>query len=472
MKKKKVVLLIGAAAMVAVAAVNVNVSFKRGKAPNVSLAQARVLAYGENDEQPYVDPCIISATTLLSLSSYKMALTNSNLSGGVAIRNNTSTGTVAYGLDVEQGVTSSRTSVAVRAHALAAAETFGSQAYGVYAVAGNAANNYGVYAGLKGCGNGAALFATSDATLGHVVSGKFAGYFQGPVYASSMGIGGINSSYSLYVAGSARIGGQVFNLSDERHKSNIKKLGGALDIVGKLRPVTYNLKQEDVSRYRALVPDSVKLENEGALRSYLGLGKARNVRKKHVGFVAQELQKVFPELVHSDTEGTLSVDYISLVPILAGAIQEQSKTIQGQSKTIEQQNETIDRMSEAIELLSERLEALESASGEKAFERGEANAKEQAADNLQLGNFSFSLFPNPASSGSVVTIDYTMHVDAPVAIELYSSMGKKVRQVLPNQHRQAGSYSVQASLAGLLVGPYVVRVTSGNHVESKHLLVN
>jgi uncharacterized coiled-coil protein SlyX len=470
--------------MVAVAAINVNVSFVRGKTPNVSLKQARALANGENPEPPH-DPCAISATTLLVMSSYKMALTNSSLNGGIAIRNNTTAGTAAYGLDVEQGVRSSRSSTAVRAHALSATQTTGSQAYGVNAVAGNAANNYGVYAGLKGCGNGAALFATTNATLSHVVSGKYAGYFQGPVYASSMNIGGINSSYSLYVAGSAQIAGQVFTLSDERHKSNIKKLGGALDIVGKLRPVTYNFKPDDVSKLRALAPDSVKVESESVLRSYLGLGKARNIKKKHVGFVAQELQKVFPELVHSDTEGTLSVDYISLVPILAGAIQEQSKTIQeqnktiqGQSRTIEQQNETIERMNEAIERLSERLEALENSSGKTTAEGDKASIEGsqgvkigQGAESQEVRNFSFSMFPNPTSNGSIVTIDYTMHVDAAISIDLHNQMGQLVRQLLPKQRRQVGSYSVQTPISGLNVGVYVVRMVSGNHVESKQLLV-
>jgi uncharacterized coiled-coil protein SlyX len=476
MKKKRILLLIGAVAVVAVAAVNVNVSFVRGKSPNVSLGQVRALAYGENPP-PYVDYCAISATTLLNLSSYKMALTNTNLTGGVAIRNNPSAGAVAYGLDVEQAVRDSRSSVAVRAHALAATETFGSQAYGVYAVAGNAANSYGVYAGLKGCGYGAALYATDDVDYSPHVNSRYAAYFRGSTYASSMNIGG-TGYHTLHVSGNIGITGSLYTISDKRHKANIKKLGGALEIVTKLRPVTYNLKQEDLSKYRELVPDSLSSADDNQLRKRFGLGKKRNTNKKHVGFVAQELEEVFPELVHSDIEGTLSVDYVSLVPVLAGAIQEQSKTIEGQNKTIkkqskviDKQNEIIDEMHEAIELLSRRLEALEGVNEQAAIGNGQTAAA-GGEDKVELGNFSFSMFPNPASSGAMVTVEYTMHVDAPVAIELYNSMGKMVRLLLPKQHQPVGTYSVQTSVAGLLVGPYVVRVTSGKEVESKHLLVN
>ncbi len=46
-----------------------------------------------------------------------------------------------------------------------------------------------------------------------------------------------------------------------------------------------------------------------------------------VGFSAQEVQKVFPELVSEDEQGYLSVDYLSLIPMLVEALKTQQARI-------------------------------------------------------------------------------------------------------------------------------------------------
>ncbi len=152
--------------------------------------------------------------------------------------------------------------------------------------------------------------------------------------------------------------------------------------------------------------------------------------------------------LHTIAKRMLSVDYVALIPVLAGAIQEQNKII-------EKQNETIQQMNEAFQMLTSRLEALE-----------------KGTNNVQEKNFSFSLYPNPATSG-FVTIDYSMNVNAPIGMELYSStFGQKMKVLLPVQNQNAGSYSIQASVSGLTPGTYIVRVSSGNQVESKQLIIS
>jgi hypothetical protein len=49
-----------------------------------------------------------------------------------------------------------------------------------------------------------------------------------------------------------------------------------------------------------------------------------------IGLLAQDIQKVFPELVKEsgDEDGTLSINYQGLVPILINAIKEQQKELQ------------------------------------------------------------------------------------------------------------------------------------------------
>jgi hypothetical protein len=46
-----------------------------------------------------------------------------------------------------------------------------------------------------------------------------------------------------------------------------------------------------------------------------------------LGYIAQEVEKVIPELVFTDEEGYKSLSYGQLVSIGIGAVQEQQKTI-------------------------------------------------------------------------------------------------------------------------------------------------
>ena len=57
-------------------------------------------------------------------------------------------------------------------------------------------------------------------------------------------------------------------------------------------------------------------------------------------------------------------------------------------------------------------------------------------------------------------------------IELYNSAyGQKIKTLVPRQNLSAGAYSVQASVARLNTGTYIVRATSGDQVESKQLIL-
>ena len=56
-----------------------------------------------------------------------------------------------------------------------------------------------------------------------------------------------------------------------------------------------------------------------------------------IGLLAQEVQKAFPELVKTsnDSEGTLSVNYQGMIPVLINAIKEQQKQIDELKSLIE-----------------------------------------------------------------------------------------------------------------------------------------
>jgi len=111
---------------------------------------------------------------------------------------------------------------------------------------------------------------------------------------------------------------QVTTDSDENLKENIKNLDGSLGKIQKLRGVSYNLK----SGYFNVSDPSLK-------------AKLDPENKNEIGFLAQELKEVFPEVVFLDTTSNLySVSYSSLVPVLVEAIKEQQAQIEELKKII------------------------------------------------------------------------------------------------------------------------------------------
>ncbi len=75
-----------------------------------------------------------------------------------------------------------------------------------------------------------------------------------------------------------------------------------------------------------------------------------------VGLIAQELEKVYPELVFTDADGYKSVNYAQLTPVLIEAIKEQ----QAQIEALKQQNTALKaETTAATEALEARLRRLE-----------------------------------------------------------------------------------------------------------------
>lgn len=94
--------------------------------------------------------------------------------------------------------------------------------------------------------------------------------------------------------GSGGIGGDCCPFSDERLKQNVQRLENPTENLLKLHGVTFNWKQND---------------------------------KADIGLIAQDVQKVYPQLVH--TEGDhLQVDYQKLVAPLIESVRELNARVQ------------------------------------------------------------------------------------------------------------------------------------------------
>ena len=57
------------------------------------------------------------------------------------------------------------------------------------------------------------------------------------------------------------------------------------------------------------------------------LNSSKVKEKTRLGFIAQDLKAIFPELVDEDKDGYMSVDYVGLIPVLVESVKEQQAQI-------------------------------------------------------------------------------------------------------------------------------------------------
>ena len=167
---------------------------------------------------------------------------------------------------------------------------------------GTTADNVGMVA--VGVNNAAGIGDTAEQYF--YVDGQYTGSNPGVAFVvgngdidSSNGLAGSNSSYAFIVNydGSATLAGDLTVNSDARLKSNIVTLGSTLSKLLLIDGKSYTMKSNE------------------------------NVEK--IGLLAQDVLAAFPELVKKggDEDGTLSVNYQGLIPVLINAIKEQQEQI-------------------------------------------------------------------------------------------------------------------------------------------------
>lgn len=111
--------------------------------------------------------------------------------------------------------------------------------------------------------------------------------------------------------------------SDARMKKDINGLDGVGSMLADIEPVSYRLTD-------AAPAEKASAANDGA-EEMKPMPPSDRVQ---YGFVAQEVQKIFPELVVEDADGYLSIDYIGFIPILVDAYKNLEAKVKEQDETI------------------------------------------------------------------------------------------------------------------------------------------
>jgi hypothetical protein len=243
--------------------------------------------------------------------TYQAYIGNSNYNTILKIEKNSPSGSgmIFYGIDASilPSYNTPSYNYGIKGQSYSSSYMPYARTYGVLGLSGNGSSgyNYGVLGQLSGNSYGAGILGmvSSSSYPEIAIIGMYAGYFVGSVKSTSA------------------MEATAFNVtSDKRFKKNIFSINSTQSLNGilALNPVEYNLEQ----RYYKTPKDSAKTETP-----YFD-DKSQLFLKKHYGLIAQDLKKIYPDLVYEDADGYLSVNYIGIIPLLIQSVKELKSEIE------------------------------------------------------------------------------------------------------------------------------------------------
>jgi hypothetical protein len=128
--------------------------------------------------------------------------------------------------------------------------------------------------------------------------------------SAKVGIGTDTPSEALAVVGNIVATGSINEYTSTKMKRNIENIDNAIEIVSTLNGVRYDWRRDEYPE--------MKLSNE-----------------RQIGLLAEDVDKVLPELVREDAEGNKMVAYTKLTAVLIEALKEQQEIINDLQKRLE-----------------------------------------------------------------------------------------------------------------------------------------
>ena len=258
-------------------------------------------------------------------------------------------------------------------------------------------------------------------------SGHYAGYFNGNVRVG----GGV--LYATLVTPSYTNGGSsqssnVTLLSAERGESVTDKLSqvGAIQFIRDKRDMSEATDEIPAEEKKRMVADGIDVD-----AIYEASRDAKpTLSSIQYGLIADQLKKVYPELVYEDKDGNVSINYIEMIPLLVQSINE----------------------------LSQKVATLEGGNAVKA--KAQATAIEETSEDIDQVRMDQNK-PNPFSGSTVITLNVPETVKQ-ANIFIYDLSGKQI-QSLPVTERGETDITVYAS--GLSAGMYIYTLVVDGQVK-------
>ena len=346
-----------------------------------------------------------------------------------------------------------------------------SSAYGVYlenTSLGGSSSSSGVARGIhiinknmapKGTAHGAYISSVGNDTVFGI-------------YSAVSGVSAAKTYSGYFTGGQVRINAELYAwdsyssivriTSDERLKSDIKPLDTEMNKLYRLQGKSYK---------KAIVVTD--------LQDSLSIAwQAEHPQKplepiQEFGYLAQELQEIFPELVSMDsTTGYYAVNYIGLIPVIVEALKEQQVQIKDQQKINETQQKTNEAQQQKIDALEKALNGCCAHANSLKSENGNTNSAIQElyfSDNAHAETMKlYQNAPNPFNERTTIACYVPQNIQK-VQLCVYNMQGVQV-QCLSIAERGNVELHIEAGALSSGVYSYVL-VGDGAASETKQMIL-
>ena len=231
--------------------------------------------------------------------------------------------------------------------------------------------------------------------------------------------------------------------SDARFKSNITPIESPLNNLMGLRGVAYDFNDKErkdalAARQGEVISepsDEPPSEKELQAMAEMQMWEEMQLQKEHkLGFIAQEVQEIFPDLVKEDDLGYLAVDYNGIIPVIVEAMKEQQNMIDKQNRRIE-----------ALEALLAEL------GGGVIPPKSSAPAVIEEPGNTTTNASLYQNVPNPFNQQTEIRFFLPEQVRS-AAIYIYDMQGKQIKNIPISQR---GDARIIISASELKAGTYL-----------------
>lgn len=151
----------------------------------------------------------------------------------------------------------------------------------------------------------------------------------GPAVGAATVIAGMG--LAAYGSSAAALMVLIFaGLSDAQLKDHVAALPSVVEKIAELKPITYQWNDKYKELYKKIAGEEAPEEG------------------KQIGLIAQDVEKVFPELVTAGPDGYKKVNYPQFTAVLLKAAQEQQVKLQDQDKKIRELEQQVAEIHETI----------------------------------------------------------------------------------------------------------------------------
>lgn len=290
-----------------------------------------------------------------------------------------------------------------------------------YAHGSGSGENYGVFGHVGPHVEGAGVYGSSyfGDDYGNYLNARYAGYFYGDVKVTS----------NLTVDGALLYSSDhLYSIVPENSSRNT-----ATNYADYLQQLSANKYIYRPSRFSKAALNDNSVNDE---ESDYSLVEKQAMTKQHYGLDAAQLEEVFPDLVYENADGSKSINYMEMVPILVQAINE----------------------------LKAEINELKGTGAKKVQQTSAVESLIETTDAPALGQN----VPNPFSSSTAIQVNIPESVQNAV-ICLYDLQGKKVKQM---DIAARGKQSIKLSSTGLEEGMYLYSlIADGKVVQTRRMIV-